>query len=188
MTRLACATAGALLPLLGGAAAFAQSVPTGTAGSAGFSPPVHGGGAALPRRPQEPPGLPGSAARPGETAPPVQTALAPTEALFDAINRGDMTEARDAVSRGADVNAPNALGLTPIDLSIDLSRNDITFLLLSVRGQDNGARSTRLRALQATAVGRRPPTAAAPTARYAGNGGAPNPQAGFLGFGGAGQP
>ncbi len=210
MTRLAFVTA-ALLPLLGSGAALAQQVPTSSVGSTGFSPPVHGGGAAAPRRPQEPPGLPGTATKPGETAAGVQTDLAPTEALFDAINRGDVTEARDAVSRGADINGQNALGMTPVDLSIDLSRNDITFLLLSMRGQDGGAstgdgaksagvvgktapsskfaavRTARPRAVQATIVARRAVIAAAP-ARYAGSGGAPIPQAGFLGFGGTAQP
>ena len=210
-TRLALATI-LMLPMVGIGAASAQQAPTGSVGSTGFSPPVHGPDTAAPRRPKEPPGLPGTAAKPGESAAGVQTDLAPTEALFDAINRGDVTEARDAVSRGADVNGQNALGMTPIDLSIDLSRNDITFLLLSVRSQDSGggapagsvkaaaadkgtpapklaaARAIRLRAAQATIVARRPVAAPAAPARYAGNGGTPNPQAGFLGFGTSGQP
>ncbi len=211
MTRFALATV-VLAPLLGIGMVSAQQIPTGSGGGgSGFSPPVHGGGAAAPRRPQEPPGLPGTAAKPGESAVGVQTDLAPTEALFDAINRGDVTEARDAVSRGADINGQNALGMTPVDLSIDLSRNDITFLLLSMRSQDGGAgpssvaraagpigkevkpalrsataRIVRPHAAQATVVARRAPVAT--PARYAGSGGAPIPQAGFLGFGGAGQP
>ena len=76
-----------------------------------------------------------------EKAAPVQhgaTDLAPNDALFDAINRGDIASARDAINRGADFNARNVLGLTPLDQSIDLSRNDITFLLLSLRGATPG--------------------------------------------------
>ena len=197
------------LPLLGpgSSAASAQQAPAAGVGASGFSPPVHGEGAALPRRAKEPPGLPGTAAKPGETADKVHTDLPPTEALFDAVNRGDVTEARDAVNRGAEVGAENALGLTPLDLSIDLSRNDITFLLLSVRGQDNPSRPQGGKLADSTAKAANPPArlatlrvprppmvkAALSTRhqpspaqqfpRYAGEGGAPNPQAGFLGFG-----
>ena len=66
--------------------------------------------------------------------------MQPTDALFDAINRGDMTAARDALSRGADLNGVNILGMTPLELSVDLARNDISFLLLSMRGEDGGRR------------------------------------------------
>jgi hypothetical protein len=64
--------------------------------------------------------------------------LQPTDALFDAINRGDIASARDALNRGADLNGVNILGLTPMELSVDLGRNDISFLLLSMRGEDSG--------------------------------------------------
>ena len=64
--------------------------------------------------------------------------MEPTEALFDAINRGDIAAARDAISRGAELNGHNILGMTPMELSVDLGRNDISFLLLSMRGTDNG--------------------------------------------------
>ncbi len=60
--------------------------------------------------------------------------LPPTEALFDAINRGDINSAKDAIGRGADLDGTNLLGLTPLELSVDLARNDISFLLLSMRG------------------------------------------------------
>ena len=63
--------------------------------------------------------------------------MEPTDALFDAINRGDIAAARDAVSRGADLGGRNLLGMTPLDLSIDLARKDITFMLLSMRGGDS---------------------------------------------------
>jgi ankyrin repeat protein len=64
--------------------------------------------------------------------------MPPTDALFDAINRGDIAAARDALNRGADLNGVNVLGMTPMELSVDLGRNDISFLLLSMRGEDGG--------------------------------------------------
>jgi hypothetical protein len=82
-----------------------------------------------------PPGLPGASVGGDRVTPSAGVSdLPPTEALFDAINRGDLTAARDAIARGADYNGRNILGLTPLDQSIDLSRNNITFLLLSLRG------------------------------------------------------
>ena len=62
--------------------------------------------------------------------------MEPTDALFDAINRGDINAARDAISRGANLRGHNVLGMTPMELSVDLGRNDISFLLLSMRGAD----------------------------------------------------
>ena len=147
-----------------------------------------------------PPAVPGSRAEPSAVAPASPTSLdmPPTEALFDAINRGDMVVAKDAVSRGADIQGRNILGLTPIELAVDLGRNDISFMLLSLRG-DSGARrpaaaepskaenaaATRAERNQRNkAAAAAPPLPAAPqTARlFAGNGGQPIPQAGFLGF------
>ena len=153
-----------------------------------------------------PAAIPGARARPGSVAPASRTAadLPPTEALFDAINRGDIATARDAVNRGADLDGTNVLGLTPLELSVDLSRNDITFMLLSMRGGDDGSRSAG--PPSQTAANHAPPPAAAPRRRtphievqkvasqdapppahqtaalYAGNGGSPVPSAGFLGF------
>jgi len=88
-----------------------------------------------------PPALPGAASRPGAAAPAtrIPSDMSPNDALFDAINRGDVAAARDAMSRGADLNARNVLGMSPMELSVDLGRNDISFLLLSYRGgSDNG--------------------------------------------------
>ncbi|MFB9971550.1 ankyrin repeat domain-containing protein [Pseudoroseomonas cervicalis] len=88
-----------------------------------------------PRR--DPPALPGLAGRgraPVIPAEPNQQSLGPNEALFDAINRGDMAAARDAMARGADLNARNVLGLTPIDSAVDQNRTDIAFFLLAARG------------------------------------------------------
>jgi hypothetical protein len=84
-----------------------------------------------------PPSLPGAVTQGDRVAPAKGTVIAdPNDALFDAINRGDIASARDALDRGADLEAHNVLGMTPIDLSVDLGRNDITFLLLSLRNGD----------------------------------------------------
>ncbi|MDI2090656.1 ankyrin repeat domain-containing protein [Commensalibacter oyaizuii] len=61
----------------------------------------------------------------------------PTQALFDAINTGNLNAAQDALGRGADLRATNVLGQTPLEMSVDLNRDRITFLLLSMRGYNN---------------------------------------------------
>lgn len=174
--------------------------------AAGFSP--IGPKRQAPTREQAPPAVPGARAEPVAVAPAGKIAmdLPPTEALFDAVNRGDLAAAKDAVNRGADLGGANVLGLTPLELAVDLGRNDISFLLLSLRGSGNSSarggppvqpaapsRAERLateradraeRAARARSAAVRPPVPAAPqTARlFAGGGGAPIPQAGFLGF------
>ena len=155
-----------------------------------------------------PPALPGSRAEPTQVAPAGKNTadMPPTEALFDAINRGDLPAAKESVNRGADLNGVNVLGLSPIELAVDLGRNEISFYLLSLRGGIAGssppgpdappkpptraerqaaereARPERVAKTRSAAVDNRP--VAPRTARlFAGDGGSPNPQAGFLGFG-----
>jgi hypothetical protein len=167
---------------------------------------------AKPEKPPEPApdAIPGARAR--EPAAPATHAAAdmqPTDALFDAINRGDIAAARDALNRGADLSGVNVLGMTPMELSVDLGRNDISFLLLSMRGEDGGRGSRAVGRDSApptlagkTAQGAKPvasarsgPGRAAQTANtiipakrvttpklFANDGGAPVPNAGFLGF------
>jgi hypothetical protein len=162
-------------------------------------------------RPPEPPpdAVPGARSR-QPVAPMTRAAgdMQPTEALFDAINRGDIAAARDAITRGADLRGRNILGMSPMELSIDLGRNDISFLLLSMRGGDDGrnrqaqpataaakgapARQARqvqapVHAPRVTASRGVPASAQQPvpsqTARlFSGDGGTPVPNAGFLGF------
>ena len=183
-------------------AALAQSI-----GQSGIA-----GGAPKPpeptTKPEAPPpaAVPGARARPGTVVPADRTTadLPPTEALFDAINRGDISSARDALSRGADLDATNALGLTPTELSVDLARNDITFLLLSLRGGSGGQRgpqvqpvtdapppivADRHRVRQQSRAASSPHSGAMQTVArppgpplFAGNGGAADPSVGFLGF------
>jgi hypothetical protein len=155
-----------------------------------------------------PPVLPGTKQESAEPAGAIvaPTDMSPTEALFDAINRGDMASARDAMNRGAELDGRNLLGLTPLELSVDLGRNSISFMLLSMRGDSasdraemragthaglltGGDRGTprpasRARVMPVSSRGPAEEETAA-TPRYeSGNGGAPIPAAGFLGFNG----
>ncbi len=141
----------AVIPLLAGIPAAAQNVSSGGGiASNGFHPTVQNDAPASPKRQAAPPGIPGAQSRDTAAQRRPELDVPPTEALFDAINRGDMALARDSLNRGADFNGRNVLGMTPLELSVDLSRNDITFLLLSLRSQ-------------ATVSG--PPQAASPVAR-----------------------
>ncbi len=86
-----------------------------------------------------PPALPGAAGADQISASSVAIDNEnPTKVLFSAINHGNYAEARAAVSRGADLRAKNALDETPIQLSVELGRNDITFMLLSVLHENRG--------------------------------------------------
>jgi hypothetical protein len=155
-------------------------------------------------KPEPPPpdAVPGAKARaPAAPAPKGAADMNPNEALFDAINRGDIGAARDALNRGADLHAQNILGMTPMELSVDLGRNDISFLLLSMRGEDSGGGaapkappSAAQLVLEKAAAGPRPraPRPAKPITvadkpvatpkLFANDGGTPLPNAGFLGF------
>ncbi len=202
MKRLVLILAPAALLALPGA-------PTGPAPAlAQFSGPAPAaGGASRP----PPPALPGLAARRApEPIPGDPNAnLSPTAALFDAINRGDLAAARDAMNRGANLEERNILGLTPIDAAVDQGRNEILFFLLSARGTVRGpaqppegalspaqraardraaaAEAARQARAAAIAAGGRPGVARgpAPATRprlFANDGGAPRPEVGFLGF------
>jgi hypothetical protein len=98
-------------------------------------------------KPAEPPAaIPGAVPDPDAAVIPadkVAAEMSPNDALFDAITRGDLPAAKDAVNRGAQLDAKNVLGQTPTDAAIDLSRNDITFLLLSLRGSVNSSRPSQ---------------------------------------------
>jgi hypothetical protein len=161
------------------------------------------------RRPP-PPALPGLAARraPDPIPGDPNANLPPTAALFDAINRGDLAAARDAVTRGASLEERNVLGLTAVDAAVDQGRNDIMFFLLSARATARGPappaeaaltpaqRAARDRALQAEAAraaqaaaraqgavpGRATPAPSQRPRLFANDGGSPRPEVGFLGF------
>jgi len=129
--------------------------------------PVVGTARPAPPAPPPPPGVPGAAgglSKPAP-APPNQNELSPNTALFDAINRGDLTAAREAIGRGAQLNARNVLGMTPLELAVDLGRNDIAFLLLSILHEGGAAASS---AGPALALSVPPAPAAVPNAGAAG--------------------
>ena len=205
--------AGVAFTIVSATAAFAQTAVPGP-----ISTP-DGQGAVRGHRKYEPgpAAIPGARAEPALVAPAdrVPTDMPPTEALFDAINRGDTVAARDAIGRGADIHGRNVLGLTPLEQSVDLGRNDISFLLLSLRGGEGfstsggpraaaqadagspaATRAQRQADAQEAAKARRQQVADERASRrtpavpatsrnarlFAGDGGAPVPQAGFLGF------
>ena len=170
-----------------------------TAGSRNRTP------AALPQRPAAPPALPGaqssSLVAPSQRVP---LDMPPTEALFDGVNRGDIEAVRDSLARGAELNARNILGITATEMAIDLGRNDIAFLLLSMRssdrqrnarggGQGSSATTAQTTTFQTTAQARTQRPAPQPRATqaraepvaprtYTNDPGTPAPSAGFLGF------
>jgi len=142
-----------------------------------------------------PPAIPGAVSA-GEAAPATKNAaeMSPNDALFDAINRGDSAGARDAISRGAQLDAHNVLGQTPTDAAIEANRNDITFMLLSLRGAVGGgnhqhpARPVAVAAAAPPAKHRHTVAhvtlahAAGSAASTIANPGTPNPSVGFNGF------
>ncbi|QCE34261.1 ankyrin repeat domain-containing protein [Acetobacteraceae bacterium] len=115
----------------------------------------------------------------------------PTQALFESINKGSMNAAREALSRGADITARNVLDQTPLDMAIDLNRNNIVFLLLSLRGynpeghlikttthEETGDMSAKVSGTASMVVN---PKREEP--HYDPSGGVPIPKIGFLGYG-----
>jgi len=189
MTRHLCHALVAVA-LLAASPALAQGI-----NNPGASPFTQNPDADRAKQLRKPAGLPGARGdQQGAVAPAERPAadLPPTEALFDAVNRGDIAGARDAISRGAELEGRNILGLTPLELAIDLGRNDLTFLLLSMRGAASApvpaaapsrpVAAPRPAPVRAAAVAPAP-VAAAPRQRTADAVGTPAPQAGFLGFG-----
>ena len=201
-----------VVPRLGAALILAFLTVSGAFAQVGGAPgttngtltgPVVGAAPGRTSKPAPPPALPGARASDAEPAPADRLAsdMHPNDALFDAVNRGDIVSARDAIGRGADLNARNVLGLSPVDLSVDLGRNDITFLLLSLRGPGGGGAlplqaptqpvspqpAASVRTTARTDAPRVPSRPSVPVLlqRYAEFPDTPVPDAGFLGFGGA---
>jgi len=154
-----------------------------------------GPGSPQPRAPEPdvaPPALPGAnTTETLATGPNLQKPLTgdPTTALFNAVNSGDYNAAQDAISRGADTNAQNSLGETPLDLSIALNRNDITFMLLSARNEGGDETTPAAMPVAPKPAGHHKThimaarIVAAPRPALPGDTpGTPDPSAGFLGF------
>ncbi len=140
---------------------------------------------------EPPPSIPGAQPDADAVVIPsdkVAAEMSPNDALFDAINRGDLAAAKDALNRGAQLDSHNVLGQTPTDAAIDLSRNDITFLLLSMRGSAPSSRTTAAAKAAQAARHEKPtlvkatPRHVAPRAPVIADRGTPNPAVGFTGF------
>ncbi len=200
--RLALLAQAALLSF-GVQQARAQLGPPGGGGIGGSHAPTRSEDSDEDKKQAPPPTIPGAVPSPDTVVPASKTAkdLDPNAALFDAIDRGDLNSARDALNRGADLNARNVLGQRPLDMSIDLSRNAITFLLLSLRSQvgdpdasapqKDEATDEQTASVPQTKAGRRrrhaptqaPPVQLATAAAQEPAANTPQPSAGFLGFG-----
>lgn len=202
--------AGPIIALAGAVLAAPIFIPVALAQMAGAGPGMGGsafssGGLGGPHPHAQhhvesiaPPALPGTGGAGDISAGPIANASGdPTTLLFQAINHGDYALAQAAIGRGANLDARNALNETPIELSVELNRNQITFMLLSVRAEEGhggtvGAttpagftpaktRTTRPTHTQHTATR---PIRPEPPAPLPNNPGVANPAAGFLGFGG----
>ncbi len=216
-TMRATLTSGLLLAVaLGSAGALAQVATPGLGGAPGAGPGGAPGGAGSgpagsnasdKEAPVLAPALPGAVSTTDAVAPASKPAaeMSPNDALFDAIERGDLPAVRDALSRGAQLEAHDVLGETPLELAVDLGWHAIAFTLLSMRGAASGDDSgqggvadisvlSRAEA-KAAAVTRLPEAAprastglAVPragtiqTAAEDAFAGTPNPASGFLGF------
>ena len=216
-------TVPALIPLHGARAQFSASGGPGAAGGGSDAEREHDAAdaQAAAQAKQEarlaapPPAIPGAVSDEATaTSGHASTDMEPTAALFDAINRGDITAAKEALGRGADLTGRNVLGQSPLDMAIDLNRNDITFVLLSMRNSEQGAPVASVQTASSGATGDAGDTVSshasaghltvkgrsgryagatassrsgtAPAAqRYASDGGAAKPEIGFLGFGGS---
>ena len=142
-----------------------------------------------------PPAIPGAEPDADATVVPADklaAEMSPNDALFDAITRGDLAAAKDAMNRGAQLDAHNVLGQTPTDAAIDLNRNDITFLLLSMRGAAPSAhRAHPTQTAQAEPAGGKHKASSIVQAKghkprapltLSADRGTPNPAVGFTGF------
>ncbi len=56
-----------------------------------------------------------------------------TKKLFDAVYNGKLDQVQITIAAGADINALNAWGITPVDLAVDKGHFDIVRFLLQVR-------------------------------------------------------
>lgn len=171
--------------------AFAQSSPSGQMQQPKIQPQ---GTVETPL----PPAVPGAGDQNMQTQQSVakQQSGDPTTELFTAINANDYGSAQDAISRGADLNAQNSLGESPIELSVALNRNSITFLLLAARndsGDDDTSNSVSAASLPSVSAKTRAFPASKsravpvklienPSSVPGNNPGTPNSSAGFLGF------
>lgn len=190
------------LVMLAGPLASASAQSRDEEDAAGAAASAAAAAAAKKKKLAVPKALPGSHVDAADPAPLERppSEMKPNEALFDGVNRGDAPAVREALARGAELETVNILGQTATELSIDLGRNDITFLLLSMRGAIGRPAGRSAANVPSAPVATRPAPVSRPVARpvvvaaprpaapvapkpFVNNPGAPAPQSGFLGFG-----
>lgn len=178
-----------LLLSLAASPALAQMAPGLGTGPLGGGDMI-GGNAPQPRQSVPniaPAGVPGAVSAPPATGPSLQKDIGdPTTALFNAIVKNDYGAAQGAVGRGADLNAQNPLGETPLDMSVALNRSAITFMLLAARNEAGDSPSApsphaaRVPTVTVSDHTRAPRPQPVPV--MGNDPGTPDPAAGFLGF------
>ncbi|MDA0675192.1 MAG: hypothetical protein O3A88_02300 [Proteobacteria bacterium] len=104
--------------------------------TANFSPAVAQDRPNPQRRGVSSPPAPAQATSPA----PTTRATTPTKALFDAVARNDMAQVQAALSRGADLNERNSLGMTATEMAVDRGYFEIGHFLLSSRTARPSAR------------------------------------------------
>jgi hypothetical protein len=185
-------SASALFLSLAVSPALAQMVPGLGTGPMGGGDMIGGAPAARqPTRDIAPAGVPGAVTTPLATGPSLQKNIGdPTTALFNAIDKNDYGAAQNAVGRGANLNAQNPLGETPLDMSVALNRSTITFMLLAARNEE-GDSSGATQAPTSTYSAPAPTVTVSdhttaprpqPVPVMGNDPGTPDPSAGFLGF------
>ncbi|HEB79147.1 MAG TPA: ankyrin repeat domain-containing protein, partial [Rhodospirillales bacterium] len=60
-------------------------------------------------------------------------ASAATKSLFAAVRKNDLPAVQSAITAGADIEAVNSWGLTPVDLAVDKGNYEIAHFILSLR-------------------------------------------------------
>lgn len=104
---------------------------------AGAAPLVAGAASAqdAPNVPPPPPPPPSDSATVAPPPPPPQGDIVnkSTEDLFNAVAANDFAAVQAAVAAGAELDAVDRYGLTPVDIAIDKGHYQIAHFLLSVR-------------------------------------------------------
>ena len=201
MTKFRTLVLGSALGLAFATAAAPAMAQMSGAGMGGLGSAPGGGSAPQPqaRTPDfAPPALPGASIPAPATGPVMQKPPSgdPTANLFAAILKGDSSAAQQAITAGANLQAQDQFGETPLDLSIALNRTSITFLLLQTRNeldaqgigpQPMGApwtlnQNTPLPPPDYKAAKSAPVPVSDAAVPKSANTGTPDPEAGFLGF------
>lgn len=94
------------------------------------------------------------------------TLPAPTQGVFDAVMKNDMTAVQRGVGAGADVTLRNTRGLTPAEFAVEIGNIEIAnYLLAQERIQLRAQQEAKDRARAAKSAPKAPPKAAAPSAK-----------------------